>query len=609
MSLLTRISKSFKSTKFDTRPDEFLPQSAISELVDRDAIIRELWGPGKDLTDDDKNLLQWIQNDAPQLFLTMIYSRTPDIDSCSRKCMSMKLFRKHDLSDDRLPLTHTVDFLCTPSTDDEERNCRNIWNEGMEFYFKPSQWKFVVPVISSIKFTYSLQPEQILPFTVVDDVVKGGAFGRVYRVKIHPSHIDHDIGEIAVKEITIDGSKEAQKAIKDAWPNEVRALKIIKERQNAHLIHCIAAIERDKSRYLLFPWAQGGNLKEHWEKKPRQGLERANIMDALIQLKGLAGALCQLHYFSHARDGDDPFDSIMVDSSDSDMNGIMSEYGHMTQDGSIRHGDLKPENLLWFLDDKGSGCLKIADLGLAKRHVIATQDRSKATSTRYGTILYEAPEAQTAVGNQPRSRQYDIWSMGCITLEWIIWILYGNEELKRFYENLKGSGRDYGPYYTLSDSGQGPTLHQAVDHWITFIRDTHPICQRDSAINDLLKLVKERLLVVHLPPHRPTTLQSHRARGIQSDLPSMRPDGAVAYRATSRDLEKAIQNILNKVHRPGEYLLTNRDLEPTPNVPDFKPGLQPGALHHGATRGQQGDLVPPMSSARVSQGDRFQTQQ
>lgn len=203
MSLLTRISKSFKSTKFDTRPDEFLPQSAISELVDRDAIIRELWEPGKDLTDDDKNLVQWIQNDAPQLFLTMIYSRTPDIDSCSRKCMSMKLFRKHDLSDDRLPLTHTVDFLCTPSTDDEERNCRNIWNEGMEFYFKPSQWKFVVPVISSTKFTYSLQPGQILPFTVVDDVVKGGAFGRVYRVKIHPSHIDHDIGEVrAVFKIT-----------------------------------------------------------------------------------------------------------------------------------------------------------------------------------------------------------------------------------------------------------------------------------------------------------------------------------------------------------------------------------------------------------------------
>ncbi|KAL6362608.1 hypothetical protein LRP88_03899 [Fusarium phalaenopsidis] len=357
------------------------------------------------------------------------------------------------------------------------------------------------------------------------------------------------MSQIAVKQINISGSKEEQKAINDAWPNEVRALEIIKARKNAHLIHCIAAIERGRSRYLLFPWAQGGNLKEYWERKPRQDPDKANIMEALIQLKGLAGALCHLHYFSHAHDGEDPSDSLMGDSSDSDVNGIMGEYGHMTQDGSIRHGDLKPENLLWFLDDKRSGCLKIADLGLAKRHVIATQDRSKATSTRYGTILYEAPEAETALGNQPRSRQYDIWSMGCITLEWVIWILYGSEELKRFYENLKRSGRDYGPYYTLTGSGQGPTLHQAVDHWITFIRKNHPICQRDSAINDLLKLVKDRLLVVHLPPHRPTTLQSHRARGIQSDLPSMRPDGAIAYRATSRDLEKAIQNILNKVTR------------------------------------------------------------
>ncbi|RMJ13787.1 hypothetical protein CDV36_006531 [Fusarium kuroshium] len=601
LPLSFRVNKGFQKISFppEAQPVYFLPKNAISELVDRDVIIQELWEHEQNTRDEDESLVQWIQNDAPQFFLTMVESRAPDITSCSQKCMFMKLFQRHGFSDKHLPLPDLVNFQHTPSTSDQQEICQDVWGPVVEYFFKQAQWKFVVPVISKERFRYLLQPEQILPFIEVDDVVKEGAFGRVYRVKIHPSHIDHHTRELAVKEIIISGGKEAQKAIKDAWPNEVRALEIIKDRQNAHLIHCIAAIERDRSRYLLFPWAQGGNLKEYWETNSPHGLEGGNITEALIQLKGLAGALCQLHYFSHARDGDDPTDSTMEDSSDSDGNGIMGEYGHMTQDGSIRHGDLKPENLLWFLDDKGSRWLKIADLGLAKRHVIATQDRSKATSTRYGTILYEAPEAQTAVGNQPRSRQYDIWSMGCIALEWIIWILYGNEELRRFYENLKGSGRDYGPYYTLSSSGQGPTLHQAVDHWIKFIRGKHPICQRDSAINDLLKLVEERLLVVQLPPRRPTTLQGRRAGGSQSDLPSMMPGGTVAYRATSKDLEKAIQNILNKVQISDEYLLTSRDLESTPHVPDFKPGLHPGASRHGATRSQPRDLAAPTSTTRL----------
>ncbi|RSL42095.1 hypothetical protein CEP54_015603 [Fusarium duplospermum] len=487
ISLLLRISKGLKRVHFppDARPDDFLPQDAIVELVKRDVIIRELWSP-----------------------------------------------------------------------------------------------------------------EQILPFTLVDDVVKQGAFGRVYRVRIHHSHIDHPVGEVAVKQIIVSGSKEEQKAINDAWPNEVRALQIIKDLDNAHLIHCLAAIERDKSRYLLFPWANGGNLKEHWEKEPRQTPNEANIKEALTQLKGLAGALRCLHYFGRANEGEDPSDTSMEETSEPDVNAIISEYSRVTLDGSIRHGDLKPENLLWFLDDQKRPCLKIADLGLAKRHVIATQDRSKPTATRHGTVLYEAPEAQTASANQPRSRQYDIWSVGCITLEWIIWIIYGNDQLKSFYSDLKGRDRDYGPYYAFNTPGRRPTLHPAVAYWMTYILNNHPICQRDSAIKDLLKLVQERLLVVQLPPRRPTTLQNHRASGFQSELPNMTPDGSVSYRATSIDLENAIDRILHKVKHVTGYLLTSTDRESTPDVPNFKPGLHPDAARHGVARSQQRDLAPPTTSAR-----------
>ncbi|KAF2265195.1 HET-domain-containing protein [Lojkania enalia] len=127
-------------------------------------------------------------------------------------------------------------------------------------------------------------------------------------------------------------------------------------------------------------------------------------------------------------------------------------------------------------------------MGLAKRHVVATQERPNLTTTRYGTILYEAPEAVTAV--RGLSRLYDIWSMGCITLEFIIWILYGNDELNNFYDQMKGGNDQF---------------HRTVTDWMDHIQKD-PECSQDSAIRDLLYIVRTKLLVVPLPPRRQSTM-------------------------------------------------------------------------------------------------------
>jgi serine/threonine protein kinase len=80
---------------------------------------------------------------------------------------------------------------------------------------------------------------------------------------------------------------------------------------------------------------------------------------------------------------------------------------------------MKPENILRFRDRTRVGILKIADMGLAKHHAVATYLRPR-TSTRYGTVRYEPPEVMThKLAEEGRSRLYDIWSMGCITLELI----------------------------------------------------------------------------------------------------------------------------------------------------------------------------------------------
>ncbi|EXK84511.1 serine/threonine protein kinase [Fusarium oxysporum f. sp. raphani 54005] len=514
---------------------EFLPKACIDRLVSREAIIQELSDPANPFKPEDEAFIQWILHKARKLFLTILDSRL--VEGPSEKLYLLDCFQARGLDDDQMPWTDSSSFL--PIDDIENETWfHNLWSKEMDKNFRRSQWRFVVPVITSTQFIYRLQAHQVLPFLQVFGSPKEGAFGRVYCVQVEQSHIDIGlpVKRIAVKEIT--NPTQQRETVAEAWPNEVRVLEKTKSLSDPHLITCIAAIERGNERYLLFPWAQDGNLREYWETPSERFYGRAAITEALVQLKGLATALRHLHYFGLSDD--------LADLPAS----VKDEYDQTRVDNSIRHGDLKPENLLWFLEatpgSKETRYLKIADMGLAKRHVIATQDRSCLTSTRYGTILYEAPEAQTS--DSGRSRQYDVWSMGCITLEWVIWILYGNSQLQRFYSHLKGYGNDFTPYYQLDAnySQKRAKVHPAVVHWISHIKTTHAECQEESAIKDLLQLVEERLLVVPLPVRRPTTLLDTSRQSNQSPLPDSQ-DVPNQPRATSKEFENAMNVILEKV--------------------------------------------------------------
>ena len=93
------------------------------------------------------------------------------------------------------------------------------------------------------------------------------------------------------------------------------------------------------------------------------------------------------------------------------------------------HHDLKPENLLLFSDNcTGRGMIRISDWGSGKvseyRHTSSYHTRSPN-----GTVTYEPPEA---VSDWGVSRPYDLWSLGCVYLELLIWATFGREEAKKF---------------------------------------------------------------------------------------------------------------------------------------------------------------------------------
>ena len=309
----------------------------------------------------------------------------------------------------------------------------------------------------------------------------------------------------------------------------------------------------------MFPWAYGDSLRDVWEGVPKQSPSKEIIEQAIVQLRGLADALDRLHHFDSGISEygmTQPAAEPTAPATLAIVQDDKEEYKDVSNKESIRHGDLKPENILNFSDYGGGrevlGILKIADMGLAKRHIDATQDRLNPTSTRYGTIRYEAPE--TVTEKNARSRLYDIWSMGCITLEFIIWILYGSDELNNFYNQSKGdTKRDFQYFEVLVDEVQRRAqLHSVVQRWIDHIQNTDPECSQDSAIRDLLSIVQTRLLVVPLPPD-----QASSPRLGPPLAPPEINETVTNYRASASQFRDALDRILLKMDVPG-YVLTGK---------------------------------------------------
>lgn len=76
----------------------------------------------------------------------------------------------------------------------------------------------------------------------------------------------------------------------------------------------------------------------------------------------------------------------------------------------------------------------IADVGISKIPEDYTQDR-KVTNNKYGTEWYDPPEfarLEDKVSQSERlgmiSRRYDTWGLGCIFLDFVVWILYGVDD-------------------------------------------------------------------------------------------------------------------------------------------------------------------------------------
>ncbi|KAI8665084.1 Protein kinase domain-containing protein [Fusarium sp. Ph1] len=550
MKFITELEKACSQSAL-APANSFLPEGKVPSLVTTETVKRLMPRASDDL-------VEFVCIHAKKVFLTTLLSRHDTIHA------AMSSFCEHRIMDNALPiqaLTRACD-VCELPTEGEchhktEWPCFQSWECCEISNFQKSQWVFCAPVFMENDSLLRLEESHVLPFTSVDEIGTGGHFSTVSRAKIHPDHYrgyassNKDAsGQVHVALKHMKDLREPGYNVQTAWASEAGALDQINQLHNKHLIRRTGAFRTGKNYYIMFEWADGGTLRDVWERQnvDHTTLNGTRIMQVLEQLHGLAEALSKLHNTVNTKqlNGDTPGPlpraetilappslnvpkvKLQVDSDNSDNTG----------EEHWRHGDLKPDNILLFKDATSPwlGTLKIADLGLAKQHAFATSQRVDPTRQKYSTSHYEAPEVVIR-RHEPRSRLYDIWSMGCIIFEFVIWLLYGYPGLQRFYGEKPPTSRDT-LYFTVNPREDHAQVSDIVKKWMEYMQRFDPECndQSPSVIGDLIKLVKNHLLVVTLPGQM----------------------GQGRTRQSAEFLERSLREIMNKAvtNRGGTYLFT-----------------------------------------------------
>ncbi|KAI0015304.1 kinase-like domain-containing protein [Xylariomycetidae sp. FL0641] len=248
-----------------------------------------------------------------------------------------------------------------------------------------------------------------------------GQSSSVYEISIHQGYCSPAVEgtNFALKEFHEDQLPLRLRGAIDPFLDEFRINLAIP--RNDHIVPLLAAFKhRDKS-YLLFPWAQEGNLRDLWAKYSPPGVEeekgqqqaRWYSTDWLLnQAWGLADALA----VTHGRLG-----TYTLPSHEANPPQSYSD----TRRQFVLHADIKPDNILCFHEDEPPSVhpvLKLADFGLALK---SESDSNFSREMLVPVRSYRAPEFDVHDTDQPLDLKSDVWSLGCVFSELVTWSLSG----------------------------------------------------------------------------------------------------------------------------------------------------------------------------------------
>ena len=265
---------------------------------------------------------------------------------------------------------------------------------------------------------------------------------------------------------------------KTEFEREVAILKVLGSRttKHPHLITLLATFKHHNKYHLIFPWADA-NLRKFWKDRPLPNFNEVTFLWSLKQMSGIANALDSIHNIAKARPSSADCPGNFVQERDTKL----SDQRKKTLYG--RHGDIKPENILWFCRieecEYDMGVLQIADFGLGGFH--GRDSRSKIDPNNVvSSLTYEPPERQLL---RPVSRAYDIWSLGCLYLEFVTWLLMGAAKIDEFSSE---------PFFTITPDGNGAVVRGEV---VDLVQKLHEHERCSALIHNLLDLIMKHVLI------------------------------------------------------------------------------------------------------------------
>lgn len=201
MRLSDLLRLELEKSAFDKTPYKFLPRGALDSLITMNTILKEM--NITRVTEQDRETAHYILAKAKRAFATAVYIDLPP--EALYKAMTM--FRLNGFADEHLPLdemtgaqlgSNKVSGFNHPLVKMESHaqyEGMRVWTFRRVHAFLEEQFKFLAPVMSVSSVGHDFG-NCILPFTKKHATRAEGAFGMVYKVEIHPDHLQKGDGQV-----------------------------------------------------------------------------------------------------------------------------------------------------------------------------------------------------------------------------------------------------------------------------------------------------------------------------------------------------------------------------------------------------------------------------
>lgn len=276
-----------------------------------------------------------------------------------------------------------------------------------------------------------------------------------------------------------------------------------------HLTPLLASWYQEECCSILLPLAQQ-NLQAFLRQPLQPDLNGKFVLWLLDQMKGLAAAIKHIHYLGPA-----------------DLNPTSARQGgnvSSNRDTTGYHHDLKPQNILVFRNnDTSKGpVLKVSDFGTARLQQVVASEVQQGISHQTSNVICDENYAPPEYFLTHRaSRPHDVWSLGCIFLEMLVWAFDNGSEVNTFYqerldEGSQGNLQSWCASF-FYQNGKNPDLKLAVKDRLKNLK------ARENA-HHVFETIVDLIEIGMLRPHPKDRL---RMSDVESELEKMRRQAAL----------------------------------------------------------------------------------